>query len=85
MQRSEAAKWFWPFVLVAALAAAIVIAVSTYVPPKATPGNRLAYLDDLDPYYPHARFPKFTTPQYKKLILTLRQKIASGKIKLPKT
>jgi len=39
MQRSEAAKWFWPFVLVAALAAAIVIAVSTYVPPKATPGE----------------------------------------------
>ena len=33
-------------------------------PPKTTPGNRLAYLDDLDPYYPHAKFPKFTTPQW---------------------
>src|SRR5437870_8809605 len=33
-------------------------------PPKATPGNRLAYLDELDPYYPHARFPKLITPQW---------------------
>ncbi|MBI2804313.1 MAG: polysaccharide deacetylase family protein [Planctomycetes bacterium] len=33
-------------------------------PPRATPGNRLAYLDDLDPYYPHAKFPKLTTPQW---------------------
>lgn len=33
-------------------------------PPKATPGNRLAHLDELDPYYPHARFPKLTTPQW---------------------
>lgn len=33
-------------------------------PPKASPGNRLAYLDELDPYYPHAKFPKLTTPQW---------------------
>ena len=33
-------------------------------PPKGTPGNRFAYLDDLDPYYPHAKFPKLTTPQW---------------------
>lgn len=33
-------------------------------PPKITPGNRLAYLDDLDPYYPHAKFPKLITPQW---------------------
>ncbi|MCI0680820.1 MAG: polysaccharide deacetylase family protein [Gemmataceae bacterium] len=33
-------------------------------PPKATPGNRLAYLDELDPYYPHAKFPKLITPQW---------------------
>ncbi len=33
-------------------------------PPVASPGNRLRYLDDLDPYYPHARFPKLTTPQW---------------------
>src|SRR5437868_15499993 len=32
--------------------------------PKATPGNRLAFLDHLDPYYPHTKFPKFTTPQW---------------------
>jgi Polysaccharide deacetylase len=33
-------------------------------PPKATAGNRLAYLNDLDPYYPHAKFPKLITPQW---------------------
>lgn len=33
-------------------------------PPVASPGNRLAYLDDFDPYYPHAKFPKLTTPQW---------------------
>jgi peptidoglycan/xylan/chitin deacetylase (PgdA/CDA1 family) len=33
-------------------------------PPVASPGNRLAYLDDLDPYYPHGKFPKLTTPQW---------------------
>jgi len=33
-------------------------------PPVATSGNRLAYLDELDPYYPHAKFPKLTTPQW---------------------
>src|SRR5690349_12188966 len=33
-------------------------------PPIASPGNRLAYLDELDPYYPHAKFPKLTTPQW---------------------
>src|SRR5438105_1604085 len=27
-------------------------------------GNRLAYLDDLDPYYPHRNFPKLITPQW---------------------
>ena len=33
-------------------------------PPKASPGNRFAYLDELDPYYPHATFPKLITPQW---------------------
>jgi len=33
-------------------------------PPLRTPGNRFAYLDELDPYYPHAKFPKFITPQW---------------------
>src|SRR5947209_10794283 len=27
-------------------------------------GNRLAYLDELDPYYPSRTFPKLTTPQW---------------------
>src|SRR5258708_2622123 len=31
---------------------------------KKPDGNRLAYLDELDPYYPHAKFPKLITPQW---------------------
>ena len=27
-------------------------------------GNRLAYLDEVNPYYPHRDFPKLTTPQW---------------------
>jgi hypothetical protein len=27
-------------------------------------GNRLAYLDEVDPYYPHRKFPKLITPQW---------------------
>src|SRR5215471_10600652 len=27
-------------------------------------GNRLAYLDELDPYYPSRTFPKLVTPQW---------------------
>src|SRR5437867_13435359 len=26
--------------------------------------NRLTYLDENDPFYPHVRFPKLTTPQW---------------------
>src|SRR5437588_1316577 len=33
-------------------------------PAKKPDGNRLAYLDELDPYYPHAKFPKLITPQW---------------------
>jgi hypothetical protein len=33
-------------------------------PPQATPGNRLAYLEGIDAYYPHAKFPKLITPQW---------------------
>src|SRR5881394_3930999 len=29
-----------------------------------TNGNRLAYLDESDPFYPGLRFPKLTTPQW---------------------
>ncbi len=46
------------------LAILILPLLATAQPPKATPGNRLAYLDELDPYYPHAKFPKLTTPQW---------------------
>src|SRR5436190_7007420 len=31
---------------------------------KKPDGNRLAYLDELDPYYPHGKFPKLITPQW---------------------
>src|SRR6266704_1868342 len=27
-------------------------------------GNRLAYLDEVDPYFPHTHFPKLITPQW---------------------
>ena len=37
MQRTEAAKWFWPIMLVAALAAAAVIGLSAFVQSKAMP------------------------------------------------
>lgn len=47
-----------------ALAIFLTATVSFAQPPIATPGNRLAYLDDVDPYYPHAKFPKLTTPQW---------------------
>ncbi len=30
----------------------------------AADGNRLAYLDEVDPYYPHRDFPRLTTPQW---------------------
>lgn len=36
MQRTDAAKWFWPFMLVAAIAAATVIALPNSTPAEAT-------------------------------------------------
>jgi hypothetical protein len=33
-------------------------------PAKKPNGNRLAYLDELDPYYPNRHFPKLITPQW---------------------
>ena len=38
MHRTDAARWFWPFLGVAGLAAAIVIGLSAYVQSQATPG-----------------------------------------------
>jgi hypothetical protein len=42
----------------------LVCAVSPQVAPAQSGGNRLAYLDELDPYYPHRKFPKLITPQW---------------------
>jgi hypothetical protein len=39
MHRSEAQKWFWPFVGIAAVAAAIVIGLSAFVQSKAMSGE----------------------------------------------
>ena len=36
MLRTDALKWFWPFMLVAALAGATIIALPPFVPAKAT-------------------------------------------------
>src|SRR5438874_10046121 len=52
------------FALALACAAGWSVLPVAAQPPKATPGNRLAYLDELDPYYPHAKFPKLVTPQW---------------------
>jgi hypothetical protein len=48
----------------------IIYLLATTLPLAAQPaakkidGNRLAYLDELDPYYPHRDFPKLITPQW---------------------
>src|SRR5271155_922717 len=47
--------------LAAAIAFVLIPAVASAQP---SPGNRLAYLDEVDPYYPHAKFPKLITPQW---------------------
>src|SRR5256885_1020158 len=39
----------------------ILLSASTLT---AADGNRLAYLDECDPYYPHRTFPKLVTPQW---------------------
>jgi hypothetical protein len=39
MHRTDAAKWFWPFLGIAALAATIVIGLSAYAQPKAMRGE----------------------------------------------
>ena len=52
----------WIFSLLMVLAANPQAGVAQ--PAKKTDGDRLAYLDELDPYYPHAKFPKLITPQW---------------------
>src|SRR5262245_50509740 len=43
---------------------AAVLLLSVTFPAVAGDGNRLAYLQDNDPYYVHAKFPKLITPQW---------------------
>jgi putative membrane-bound dehydrogenase-like protein len=38
--------------------------VATVAAAHVNDGNRLAYLDQVDPYYPHTKFPKLITPQW---------------------
>jgi hypothetical protein len=42
----------------------VIAFVPSLVIAQPSPGNRLAYLDEVDPYYPHAKFPKLITPQW---------------------
>ncbi|WLD11502.1 PVC-type heme-binding CxxCH protein [Planctellipticum variicoloris] len=45
-------------------AAAALALLALAAGPFSTDGNRLAYLDDPSPYYPHTNFPKLVTPQW---------------------
>lgn len=45
-------------------AAAALALLTLAAGPFSTDGNRLAYLDDPSPYYPHTNFPKLVTPQW---------------------
>ncbi|HET9765008.1 MAG: hypothetical protein ACM3OA_13275 [Acidobacteriota bacterium] len=49
MQRTDAAKWFWPFILVAAIAAATVIALPTSAPAGATAQPQFRMLVTVNP------------------------------------
>src|SRR5437868_15386975 len=46
------------------LSALMLGLLPTFAGAQPSPGNRLAYLDELNPYYPHAKFPKLITPQW---------------------
>jgi len=46
------------------IAAVVLVLVPTLANAQPGLGNRLAYLDEVDPYYPHAKFPKLITPQW---------------------
>ena len=48
-------------ILFVALLGSVVIAS---LPAAPTDGNRLTYLDSDDPFYPNAKFPRLTTPQW---------------------
>jgi putative membrane-bound dehydrogenase-like protein len=46
------------------LAVLSLLLIPTLAYAQPGPGNRLAYLDEVDPYYPHRSFPKLITPQW---------------------
>src|SRR5688500_9026974 len=51
------------------LSSGLCLALALVLVPKAlaappTDGNRLTYLENLDPFYVHGDFPKLTTPQW---------------------
>ncbi len=46
------------------LALVTLALLAAYPPAGSAQGNRLAYLDEVDPYYPHHKFPKLITPQW---------------------
>src|SRR5262245_36848064 len=46
------------------LCLAIALALSSSAAAQTKDGNRLAYLDELNPYYPSHTFPKLITPQW---------------------
>ena len=46
------------------LAASLVALSLAHAAPFSTNGNRLAYLDSDDPFYPGLHFPKLITPQW---------------------
>lgn len=53
---------FWFAALVCVLATDLIPLPRLSAEPPT--GSRLAYLDERDPYYPHAQFPKLTTPMW---------------------
>lgn len=42
----------------------LILLMLTTFPLQAADGNRLTYLNDMHPYYPHTSFPKLITPQW---------------------
>src|SRR5262245_33760558 len=47
------------------ITSAVPVSIALAAPPtKSVDGNRLAYLDELNPWYPHRDFPRLTTPQW---------------------
>ena len=51
-------------VLVLRFVAILVAAIASWGTALAGDGNRLAYLDEMNPYYPGRNFPKLVTPQW---------------------